>query len=212
MEDMKKKLTELAKANKELVNKNTELLGKLKKADNQIIELEKERRADKNEINALKKQLHKGAKHAQTKQIICVTEEKEEEEDRSKPVEEEEYKCREVQPGTEEKRGAQKRIEEEWEYDTPEGLNPAKRTKEVEHKVQDRIVIDGVNCNTDTWKLLDEKVVNHYKNWFDLNKDENDYFRYWECCDGIIDITKDDLKRIIQGEITSNVRKTYWSY
>ena len=104
MEDMKKKLTELAKANEELVNKNTELLGKLKKADNQIIELEKERRADKNEINALKKQLHKGANHAQTKQIICVTEEKQEEEDRSKPVEEEEYNCREEQPGTEEVR------------------------------------------------------------------------------------------------------------
>ncbi|KAL6192153.1 hypothetical protein ACLB2K_038540 [Fragaria x ananassa] len=103
MEDMKKKLAELAKANEELVNKNTELLGKLKKADMQIIELEKERRADKNEINALKKQLHKGAKHAQTKQIICVTEEnEEEEEDRSKPVEEEEYKCRDEQPGTEE--------------------------------------------------------------------------------------------------------------
>ncbi|KAL6228477.1 hypothetical protein ACLB2K_002427 [Fragaria x ananassa] len=139
MEDMKKKLAELAKANEEL-----------------------------------------------TKQIICVTEEKEEEEDRSKPVEEEEYKCREEQPGTEEffkqvtepvplrQRGAQKRKEEEWEYDTPEGLKPTKRTKEVEHKVQNRIVIDGVNCNTDTWKLLDEKVANHYKNWFDLNKDEND--------------------------------------
>ncbi|KAL6205259.1 hypothetical protein ACLB2K_022521 [Fragaria x ananassa] len=103
MEDMKKKLTELAKANEELVNKNTELLGKLKKADMQIIELEKERRAHKNEINSLKKQLRKGAKHDQIKQIICVTEEKEEEEeeDRSKPVEEEEYKCREEQPGTE---------------------------------------------------------------------------------------------------------------
>ncbi|KAL6228036.1 hypothetical protein ACLB2K_001990 [Fragaria x ananassa] len=265
MEDMKKKLVELAKANEELVNKNTKLLGKLKKADRQIIELEKERKADKNEINALKKQLRKGAKHAQTKQIICVTEEKEEEEDRSKPVEEEEYKCREEQPGTEEffeqvaepvplrkifpeddepnkeqqagglkkhvkqkglkqtvetgsierdvnlkKRGAQKRIEEEWEYDTPEGLKPAKRTKEVEHKVQNRIVIDGVNYNTDTWKLLDEKVANHYKNLFDLNKDENDDFRYWECCDGIIDITKDDLKRIIQErEITSNTIRVY---
>ncbi|KAL6144560.1 hypothetical protein ACLB2K_055252 [Fragaria x ananassa] len=67
MEDMKKKLIELAKANEELVNKNTELLGKLKKADSQIIELEKERRADKNQIDALKKQLHKEAKHAQTK-------------------------------------------------------------------------------------------------------------------------------------------------
>ncbi|KAL6192154.1 hypothetical protein ACLB2K_038541 [Fragaria x ananassa] len=108
------------------------------------------------------------------------------------------------------KRGAQKWIEEEWEYDTPEGLKPAKRTKEVEHKVQNRIVIDRVNCNTDTWKLLDEKVVNHYKNWFDLNKDENDDFRYWECCDGIIDITKDDLKRIIQeGEITFNTIRVY---
>ncbi|KAL6219807.1 hypothetical protein ACLB2K_007566 [Fragaria x ananassa] len=32
-------------------------------------------------------------KHIQTKQIICVTEE-EKEEDRSKPVEEEEYNCR----------------------------------------------------------------------------------------------------------------------
>ncbi|KAL6144760.1 hypothetical protein ACLB2K_055450 [Fragaria x ananassa] len=160
MEDMKKKLAELAKANEELVNKNTELFGKLKKADRQIIELEKERRADKNEINALKKQLHKGAKHAHTKQIICVTEEKEEEEDRSKPVEKEEYKCREEQPGTEE--------------------------------------------------LLDEKVANYYKNWFDLNKDENDDFRYWECCDGIIDITKDDLKRIIQeGEITFNTIRVY---
>ncbi|KAL6213776.1 hypothetical protein ACLB2K_013218 [Fragaria x ananassa] len=95
MEDMKKKLTKLAKANEELVKKNTELFGKLKKADSQIIELEKERRADKNQIKALKKQLHKVAKHAQTKHIICVTEEKEEEEeDRSKLVEEEEYNCR----------------------------------------------------------------------------------------------------------------------
>ncbi|XP_004304333.1 PREDICTED: uncharacterized protein LOC101305494 [Fragaria vesca subsp. vesca] len=72
------------------------------------------------------------------------------------------------------KHGAQKRKEEEWEYDTPLGLKPAKRTKEVERKVQNRIVIDGVNCNTPTWKLLDEKVANHYKNWFDLNKDKND--------------------------------------
>ncbi|KAL6205260.1 hypothetical protein ACLB2K_022522 [Fragaria x ananassa] len=62
------------------------------------------------------------------------------------------------------KRGAQKRKEEEWEYDTPGGLKPAKGTKEVEHKVQNHIVIDGVNCNTDTWKLLDEKGANHYKN------------------------------------------------
>ena len=97
-------------ANEELLKKNTELLGKLKKADNQIIELEKERRADKNQIETLKIQLHK-ATNAKTKQIICVTEEKEEEEDRSKPVEEEEYNCRdnmedhscgEEQPETEE--------------------------------------------------------------------------------------------------------------
>ncbi|KAL6222807.1 hypothetical protein ACLB2K_006197 [Fragaria x ananassa] len=54
LEDMKKKLTKLAKANEELVKKNTELLGKLKKADNQMIELEKERRAEKNQIKALK--------------------------------------------------------------------------------------------------------------------------------------------------------------
>ncbi|KAL6145464.1 hypothetical protein ACLB2K_056151 [Fragaria x ananassa] len=80
----------------------------------------------------------------------------------------------------------------------------------MEHKVQNRIVIDGVNFNTDTWKLLDEKVVNHYKNWFDLNKDENDDFRYWQCCDGIIDITKDDFKRMIQeGEIMSNTIRVY---
>ncbi|KAL6185149.1 hypothetical protein ACLB2K_041284 [Fragaria x ananassa] len=111
MEDMKKNLTELAKANEELVKKNTELLNKLKKVDNKIIDLEKERRVDKNQIKALKIQLHKATKHAQTKQIICVTEEKEEEEDRSKPIEEEEYNCkdnmedhicREEQPGTEE--------------------------------------------------------------------------------------------------------------
>ncbi|KAL6209618.1 hypothetical protein ACLB2K_020558 [Fragaria x ananassa] len=104
---MKKKLTELAKANEELVKKNIELLDKLKKVDNQMIELEKERRTDKNQIKTLKIQLQKAAKHAQTKQIICVTEEK----DRSKQVEEEEYNykdnmedhsCREDQPGTEE--------------------------------------------------------------------------------------------------------------
>ncbi|KAL6228412.1 hypothetical protein ACLB2K_002362 [Fragaria x ananassa] len=185
MEDMKKKLTELAKANEELVNKNTELLGKLKKADIQIIELEKERRAHKNEINALKKQLHKEAKHAQTKQIIRVTKEKEEEEDRSKPVEEEEYKCREEQPGTEEF------FEQVAEPDMLRKIFPE----------------DDEPVTTD---LLDEKVANHYKNWFDLNKDKNDDFRYWECCDGIIDITKDDLKRIIQeGEITSNTIRVY---
>ncbi|KAL6185116.1 hypothetical protein ACLB2K_041251 [Fragaria x ananassa] len=113
---MKKKLTDLAKANEELVIKSTELLGKLKKMDSQMIELKKERRTDKNQFKALKIQLHKGAKHAQTKQIICVTEEKEEEEkeeDRSKLVEEEEYNCRdnmedhsyrEEQPGTKEVR------------------------------------------------------------------------------------------------------------
>ncbi|KAL6220079.1 hypothetical protein ACLB2K_007836 [Fragaria x ananassa] len=83
---MKKKLTELAKTNEELVKKNTELLDKLKKADSQMIQLEKKRRADKNQIKALKIQLHKATKHAQTKQIICVTAEKEEEEDRSKSV------------------------------------------------------------------------------------------------------------------------------
>ncbi|KAL6176013.1 hypothetical protein ACLB2K_052649 [Fragaria x ananassa] len=108
---MKKKLTELTKANEEQVKKNTKLLGKLRKADNQMIELEKERRADKNQTKALKIQLQKAAKHAKTKQIICVTKEKEEEEDRSKLVEEEEYNCRdnmedhscrEEQPGTEE--------------------------------------------------------------------------------------------------------------
>ncbi|KAL6180713.1 hypothetical protein ACLB2K_047373 [Fragaria x ananassa] len=97
---MNLKLTELAKANEELLKKNTELLGKLKKADNQMIELEKERRADKNQIKALKIQLHKAAKHAQTKQMICVTEE-EDEEDRSKPVEEDDHSCIEEQPGTE---------------------------------------------------------------------------------------------------------------
>ncbi|KAL6225795.1 hypothetical protein ACLB2K_004644 [Fragaria x ananassa] len=78
MENMEKKQTELAKTNEELVKKNTELFGKLKKTDNQIIELEKERRADKNQIKVLKIQLHKAAKHVQTKEIICVTEEKEE--------------------------------------------------------------------------------------------------------------------------------------
>ncbi|KAL6186649.1 hypothetical protein ACLB2K_042769 [Fragaria x ananassa] len=93
---MKKKLTELAKANEELLKQNTKLLGKLKKADSQMIELEKEMRVDKNQIKALKIQLHKVAKHAQTKQIICVTKE-----DRSKSVEEEDHSCREEQPGTE---------------------------------------------------------------------------------------------------------------
>ncbi|KAL6223552.1 hypothetical protein ACLB2K_006937 [Fragaria x ananassa] len=225
MEDMKMNLIELAKANEELVKKNMELLGKLKKADSQIIELEKERRADKNQIKVLTIQLYKAVKHAQKKQIICVTKEKEEEEDKSKPVEEEEYNCRdnmedhscrEEQPGTEEvrveiktslknkgqqakglkkyvkktkqivethsieinvklcKRGAEKRKEEEWEYHTPEGLKPAKRTKKEKQTVKNDILIDGVNCNTNTWKLLDEKVTNHYKNWFDLNKDKND--------------------------------------
>ncbi|KAL6209617.1 hypothetical protein ACLB2K_020557 [Fragaria x ananassa] len=85
-----------------------------------------------------------------------------------------------------------------------EGLKPTKRTK------KNSIVIHGVNCNTNTWKFLDENVAHHYKNWFDLNKDNNDNFRYWECCDGIIDITKDNLKRIIQeGEITSNTIRVY---
>ncbi|KAL6138760.1 hypothetical protein ACLB2K_064039 [Fragaria x ananassa] len=149
------------------------------------------------------------AKHAQTKQIICVTEEKEEEEeDRSKPVEEKEYNCRDnmedqscrdEQLGTEEIRGKKKN----GSMTPPEGLKLAKRTKK-KHTVENGIVIDEVNCNTNIWKLLDEKVVNHYKNWFDLNKNKNDDFQYWECCDGIIDITKDDLKRIIQGEIKSN--------
>ncbi|KAL6139151.1 hypothetical protein ACLB2K_064428 [Fragaria x ananassa] len=98
---MKKKLIELAEANEKPMKKNIELLGKLKKANNQMIELEKERRADKNQIKAFKIQLHKTAKHAQTKQIICVTEEEEEEDDRSKPVEEKDHCCREEQPGTE---------------------------------------------------------------------------------------------------------------
>ena len=66
------------------------------------------------------------------------------------------------------KRGAEKRKEEEWVYDTPERLKPAKRTKE------NGIVIHGVNCNTNTWKFLDENVARHYKNMFDLNKDKND--------------------------------------
>ncbi|KAL6195654.1 hypothetical protein ACLB2K_031272 [Fragaria x ananassa] len=266
LDDMKKKLTELAKANEELLKKNTELLGKLKKAGSQIIEQEKERRADKNQIKALKIQLHK-ATNAQTKQIICVIEEKEKEEDWSKPVEEKDHSCREEQLGTQKffeptepillhsispeddelvktdvdlskldklvtqvvqmafqkineetslknkgqqaegvkkyvkkrKQTVEKRKEEEWEYDTL-----AKRTKKND------IVIHGVNCNTNTWKFLDENVARHYKNWFDLNKDKNDDFRYWKCCDGIIDITKDNLKQIIQeGEITSNTIMVY---
>ncbi|KAL6213500.1 hypothetical protein ACLB2K_012947 [Fragaria x ananassa] len=163
---MKKKLTKLAKENEEQVKKNTELLGKLKLADNQMIELEKERRADKNQIKALKIQLHKAAKHAQTKQKICVTEEKEEEEeDRSKPVEEEEdHSCREEEPGTE------------------EFFEPA------EPVLLQKIFPED-----------DEPV-----------KTDVDIFRYWECCDGNIDIIKDDLKRIIQeGDITSNTIRVY---
>ncbi|KAL6133370.1 hypothetical protein ACLB2K_065607 [Fragaria x ananassa] len=229
-------------------------------------------RVDKTQIKALKIQLRKVVKHAQTKQIICVTKDKQEEEDRSKPVQEEDHSCREEQTGTEKffeptepvplhsifpeddehmktdvdlskldkivaqavqmagkkineetslknkghqaegvkkyvkkrKQTVEKRKEEEWEYDTLERLKPTKRTKKND------IVIHGVNCNTNTWKFLDENVARHYKNWFDLNKDKNDDFRHWECCDGIIDTTKDDLKRIIQeGEITSNTIRVY---
>ncbi|KAL6190551.1 hypothetical protein ACLB2K_036945 [Fragaria x ananassa] len=60
------------------------------------------------------------------------------------------------------KRGVEKRKEEEWEYDTPEGLKPTKRTKKEKQKVKNDIVIDGVNCNTNTWKLLDEKTIKVY--------------------------------------------------
>ncbi|KAL6209852.1 hypothetical protein ACLB2K_020791 [Fragaria x ananassa] len=66
------------------------------------------------------------------------------------------------------KQTMEKRKEEDILYATPEGLKPAKRTK------KNGIVIHVVNCNTYTWKFLDENVARHYKIWFDLNKDKND--------------------------------------
>ncbi|KAL6200292.1 hypothetical protein ACLB2K_030074 [Fragaria x ananassa] len=60
------------------------------------------------------------------------------------------------------KRGVEKRKEEECMYDTHEGLKPAKRTKKEQQKVEHGIVIHRVNCNTNAWKLLDEKEANHF--------------------------------------------------
>lgn len=72
------------------------------------------------------------------------------------------------------KRGAAKQNDDNWEYDTPNEIKAPKRTNKQQSNEENTVAIDGVDCATNTWKLLHEDVRQHYKNWFHLHQNEKD--------------------------------------
>ncbi|XP_050386981.1 uncharacterized protein LOC126803234 [Argentina anserina] len=61
-----------------------------------------------------------------------------------------------------------------------------------------------------TWNNLDDNVKKHYKNWLELHPDKGKDEQYWQSTEGLHGLSKDDLKRIIEGKYTTSSSLTVY--